>query len=383
MSLNKMKATVLSGVTVAGLLGASVAVSASAEASVAKTSINYSTCNSLAACGGMSALIKAAKAEGQLNVITLPTNWANYGTIMADFTKAYGIHITDANPEGSSQDEINAINADLPTRPDVVDVSLPHAAVNDALFAPYEVATWKNIPTSLKDVTGHWFADYGGNVAIGYDSSIVKTAPTSFKSLLNPIYKNEVGINGDPNDAGAAFAAVMAASIANGGSVNNIKPGIDFFQKLKKEGNYVPVTSGPATVQNHSTPIVIWWDYLQASEISPVVKGWKIIEPTDATYQGDYFQAIAKNAPNPAAARLWEEYLYSTTGQNLFLQGLTVPVEYAAMAKAGTLNKAFAAKLPAPAKGAPAAVSASQAQQTAAAQVLLANWGTEVGDFSD
>jgi putative spermidine/putrescine transport system substrate-binding protein len=36
--------------------------------------------------GGMKALIAAAKKEGQLNVITLPANWANYGTIMKDFT---------------------------------------------------------------------------------------------------------------------------------------------------------------------------------------------------------------------------------------------------------------------------------------------------------
>ena len=30
------------------------------------------------------ALVKAAKAEGTLNVITLPANWANYGNIMKD-----------------------------------------------------------------------------------------------------------------------------------------------------------------------------------------------------------------------------------------------------------------------------------------------------------
>lgn len=48
--------------------------------------------------GGMAALIAAARQEGQLNVITLPGNWANYGTIMKDFTAKYGIKITDANP---------------------------------------------------------------------------------------------------------------------------------------------------------------------------------------------------------------------------------------------------------------------------------------------
>ena len=47
--------------------------------------------------------------------------------------------------------------------------------------------------------------------------------------------------------------------------------------------------------------------------------------PSDASYASYYDQAISATAPDPAAARLWEEYLYSTTGQNLWLQGFTRP----------------------------------------------------------
>jgi len=47
----------------------------------------------------MSGLVAACQKEGTLNVITLPANWANYGTIMKDFTAKYGIKINDANPE--------------------------------------------------------------------------------------------------------------------------------------------------------------------------------------------------------------------------------------------------------------------------------------------
>ena len=71
---------------------------------------NVSTASSLSAAGGMSSLVAAAKKEGTLNVITLPSDWANYGTIMKDFTAKYGIKINDANPDGSSQDELNAVN---------------------------------------------------------------------------------------------------------------------------------------------------------------------------------------------------------------------------------------------------------------------------------
>ena len=71
---------------------------------------NWATASSISAGGGMNALVAAAKKEGTLNVITLPSNWANYGTIMKDFTAKYGIKINDANPDGSSQDELNAVS---------------------------------------------------------------------------------------------------------------------------------------------------------------------------------------------------------------------------------------------------------------------------------
>ena len=122
---------------------------------------------------------------------------------MKAFTAMYGIKITDANPEGSSANEISAINElkGKSTAPDVVDVGSSFAVSGDTsgLWAPYKVATWDDIPAAAKATNGDYYADYGGYVAIGYDPSKVKTPPTSFKSLLNPIYKNQVAIDGDPS----------------------------------------------------------------------------------------------------------------------------------------------------------------------------------------
>jgi putative spermidine/putrescine transport system substrate-binding protein len=312
--------------------------------------VDASTATSAAAFGGLNGLIAAAKKEGQLNVITLPSNWANYGNIMKDFTAKYGIKITDANPEGSSANEISAINElkGKSSAPDVVDIGSSFALSGDAsgLWAPYKVATWNDIPTAAKAATGDYYADYGGYVAIGYDPSKVKVAPTSFKSLLNPIYKNQVAIPGDPAQTGGAFAAVYAAALANGGSFANITPGVTYYKSLKSAGNFVPVEGTAATVQSGETPILIWWDYLLASEVQPVVKGFKIVIPTDAQYAGYYYQAISKTAPDPAAARLWEEYLYSVDGQNLWLQGEARPIEMSALISAGTIDKTAQAALP-------------------------------------
>jgi putative spermidine/putrescine transport system substrate-binding protein len=339
--------------------------------------VNAAAATSAAAFGGMSGLIAAAKKEGRLNVITLPPNWANYGTIMRDFSEKYGISITDENPEGSSQDELTAI-AELKgtsMEPDVVDLGGPFAVTGarDGYFAPYKVATWSKIPAVAKAANGEYYAGYGGYVAIGYNPAKVKVRPTSFKSLLKPIYKKQVAIVGSPLQTGSAFAAVYAAALANRGSFANIAPGVSYFKRLNAVGNFVRIVASPETVETGQTPILIWWDYLLASEVTPVVKGFKIVIPTDAQYAGYYYQAISKYAPDPAAARLWEEYLYSTVGQNLWLEGKTRPIEMAAMIKAGTINKKAEAALP-KVPGSGRLRLPTSAQQVAAEKVVARLW---------
>jgi putative spermidine/putrescine transport system substrate-binding protein len=358
--------------------------SSSSNSGGGSSSVDWSKVTTLTASGttSMAALVKAAEKEGQLNVITLPSNWANYGNIMKDFTAKYHIKIADAIPEGSSGQEITAVQTEKgqSRAPDVVDVGTPFAleGATDHLWAPYEVQSWSDIPADAKASNGAWYADYGGYVAIGYDPAKVKVAPTSFASLTNPAYKNMIGLNNSPTTAGAAFAAVYAAALANGGSYSNIQPGIQFFAKLKKIGNFVPTAvGGPTTVQNGTTPILIWWDYLLASEVSPVVKGFKIVIPSDASFASYYDQAISATAPDPAAARLWEEYLYSTVGQNLWLQGFARPIELATLVQNGTVDQAAYAALPPAPSG--ALTFPSQAQDTAAEAAVTADWAKDVG----
>ncbi len=344
-------------------------------------SVNWSTVTSLASGGGMNALVAAARKEGHLNVITLPADWANYGTIMKDFQAKYGITITDENPDGTSQDELNAIaqTRGQSRAPDVVDVGTAFAAKGEQEgdWAPYRVATWNDIPADAKAANGDYYADYGGYVAIGYDAAKVKTPPTSFADLLKPQYKNMVALNGNPTEAGAAFAGVYAAALASGGSLGNIAPGIAYFRKLKEEGNFVPVTGSAATMESGQTPILIWWDYLLASEVAPSVPDLKVVIPSDAHYAAYYDQAISKYAPDPAAARLWEEFLYSAEGQNLWLQGGTRPIELPALVADGTVDKKAYDALP-PAPAGPVKFP-SIAQQDAAEAVVAEQWPAIAG----
>ncbi|MCX5167811.1 ABC transporter substrate-binding protein [Streptomyces antibioticus] len=343
---------------------------------------NAATATSAADFGGLDALVKAAKKEGTLNAIALPRDWANYGALIDGFQKKYGIKIEVENPDGSSQDEINAVTTrkGQDRAPDVLDLgsSFALSAAEQGLLAPYKVAAFADIPEGQKDAQGRWYNDYGGYISIGCDAKRVSSCPTTFADLLKPRYKGQVALNGNPTKSGAAFGGVYAAALASGGSFDDIQPGLDFFAKLKKNGNYTPVESTPATVEKGETPISIDWDYLNAGYADEFrTKGvdWKVAVPSDGQFAQFYSQAINKDAPHPAAARLWQEYLYSAEGQNLWLAGYARPVLMNALDQAGTLDKTAAAKLP-QVSGTPA--FPSEEQQSKAKTVLAQGWAKAV-----
>jgi putative spermidine/putrescine transport system substrate-binding protein len=333
---------------------------------------------SAAAAGGLAKLTSAAKKEGQLNVVALPPDWANYGEIIKTFGDKYGIKVNSAQPDASSQDEINAANQlkGQGGAPDVFDLGTAVALANTAKFAPYKVATWSEIPDALKDPAGSWVNDYGGYMSIGYDAGKVP-APRTVTDLLGPGYKGKVALNGDPTQAGAAFNGVVMASLGNGGSADDISKGVDFFAQLKKAGNFLPVDPTPATIESGQTPVVIDWDYLNVAQ-GAKLKGkldWKTVVPAGAVVGSYYVQALNAGAPHPAAARLWQEFLYSDEGQNLWLKGGARPVRADAMAKAGTIDKAAYGALPAT-SGTPAFLTDAQTQK--AKTYLAANWAKAV-----
>ena len=338
--------------------------------------VNAAEATSAEDFGGLEELVAAAQEEGELNVIALPPDWANYGEIIETFADKYDIKVNSAQPDAASQDEINAAQQLEGTdrAPDVFDLGQSVALANTDMYAPYQVETWDDIPDEFKDPDGAWVNDYGGYMSIGYDSSEVPDV-TSLEDLLGADFKGKVALNGDPTQAGAAFSGVMMAAVANGGSADDIAPGVDYFGELKEAGNFLPVDPTPATVESGQTPVVIDWDYLNAS-LAKDIPSWKVVVPEEAVIAGYYFQAINADAPHPAAARLWQEFLYSDEGQNLWLKGGARPVRAEAMAEAGTIDQDLYDALPA-VSGEPVIPSNEQTEK--AAQYLSENWAKVVG----
>ena len=319
---------------------ATAAPASAAPASAA--AVDWKTATS-AGDGGVDAVCAAGKAEGTLNTIALPPDWANYGQMMDDFTAKYGIKITNDQPDVDSQTEITTAKqlAGTGRQPDTFDLAPVVALANLDMFAPYQPVTWADIPDANKDAAGTWINSYTGYISVGYDASLGDIK--NLADLADPKYKGKIAMNGDPLKASAGFNSVVLAALANGGSADNIQPGIDFWKKLAESGNFVPLNPAPATIASGQTPIVLDWTYNNASVIDSQSKAgvdWKVVVPADAPPVSSFYMAtINKDAAHPAAARCWVEYLFSDAGQNTWLKGFATPVRLPAMIAAGTADK--------------------------------------------
>lgn len=339
----------------------------------AEAAIDYCKVTDLKSAGGMDALVKAAKKEGALNLITTPRDWAGYGDMFDIYEKAFNVKISVDNPDGSSQYEIDTMKtAPKSKQPDSIDIGplvvaqlTPPGA--KPLSAPYKVSSWNDIPSNAKDANGYWYGNYSGKLALVYTSDLTP-APTKATDLTNPAYKGVVGITGDPTSSNQAFMSVIAASIGNGGAENlaDVKPGLALFKNVKSVNGALAKVNATNLVSG-AVKVGFAWDFNSIGWTAGAAKAGinlKWTYPSDFILQAPpYINAINAKAPHCANARLWQEYVYSQNegktaaeltdadlklsgsklfaklrgGQNIFQRNAAAPVTADAMQQKGIL----------------------------------------------
>jgi putative spermidine/putrescine transport system substrate-binding protein len=335
--------------------------------------------------GSMDALIAAAKEEGNLTTIALPDDWCNYREMIDTFKAKYGIAVNELDPNAGSGDEIEAIKANKdnpgPQAPDVIDVGLAFGpqAKTDGLVQPYKVETWDTIPAEAKDADGHWWGDYYGVLSFEVNTEVVKNVPQDWSDLLKPEYKNQVALAGDPRSSNQAIQTVYAAALANGGSLDDAQPGLDFFKQLNDAGNFVPTIAKPGTIAQGETPITIRWTYNALSNRDGTAASGgpeiAVVVPKSGRFAGVYVQGISAYAPHPNAAKLWQEFMYSDEGQNIWLKGYCHPIRYENLVETNAVPQEQLDKLPDVA----GAVFPTLEQLNAAKELITTQWDTVVG----
>jgi len=335
-------------------------------------------------------LVSACKKEGMLTIIATPPDWANYGEIFADFQNTSGVKINSLDPNAGSADELAAIEANKtnkgPQAPDVVDVGYAYGKTGKDAgdYQPYKVSNWDKVPDTIlgipsKDPDGNWIGGYYGVMAMLSNDAVVKNPPKNWEDLLKPEYKGQVALSGDPRSSNQAIQSVYAASLANGGSLDDAQPGLDFFKKMNDAGNFVPVIAKPGTIAQGATPIVLGWDYLlfgyrDTWNGNPAVT----VSYPSPTIASMYVQAISAYAPHPNCAKLWLEILHSDEGQMAWMKGYAHGVNQADMESRNVIPADLKSKLPESSAYA-SAVSPTPDQLSAALALIKQGWMSTVG----
>ena len=370
----------------AGLLAASAIVVAACSSTGTTGSAAPSADGTAAASGGTDAgleeLIAAAKAEGTLTTIALPHDWCNYGEMIEGFKAKYGLQVNELNPDAGSGDEIEAIKANKdnpgPQAPDVIDVGITFGdpAKEEGLIQPYKVSTWDTIDEEFKDPEGYWYGDYYSILTFEVNKAAVPNTPADWSDLLKPEYKNQVALAGDPRASSQAINAVYAAGLANGGSLDDAQPGLDFFKQLNDAGNFVPTIAKPGTIDTGATPVTIRWAYNALAHKDQAAGNPEIdvVVPAAGRFLGVYAQAISAYAPHPNAAKLWMEYLYSDEGQAHWLKGYCHTTRLDDLVERG-VHSDLISKLP----DIEGAVYPSADQAAAARDLITTQWDAVVG----
>ena len=324
---------------------------------------------SLAACGGDSSntastanvgttadeIANLAAEEGEVRLIAYPESWANYKGHFEEFSNKYNVKVTVDSPDASSAEELQAVQnlKGQSTQPDVLDIgySFTSPAVQQGLVEAYKPSNWDEIPDQFKDPEGKWVSAYYGVIEFGVNTNKVKDVPTSFKDLLDPKYKGQIALSGDPRQGASSIAGVFAASLANGGSLDDIEPGVAFFEELSNSGNLVSISDPAGALTTGEAAIVLDWNYNWAGREEQLERdGVKLerVVPSDGVFGNFYAQPLTTNPQHPNAGRLWIEWLNSDEGAEQYARGAAIPTRFTQLAKDGKLSQEALDKLPDP-----------------------------------
>ncbi|MQQ34750.1 extracellular solute-binding protein [Pseudomonas sp. SZ57] len=282
----------------------------------------------MAADTDLKTLEAAAKAEGAVNSLGMPDDWANWGGIWKDLEAKYGLKHMDTDM--SSAQEIAKFEAEKDNASgDIGDVGAAFGPIAKAkgVTQPYKPTTWEQIPDWAKDKDGHWALAYTGTIAFIVNKNLLHGSeiPKSWADLKTGKYKVSIG---DVSTAAQAANGVLAAAIAMGGDETNIAPGLTLFTDLAKQKRLTMANPTIQTIEKGEIEVGVVWDFNGLSYKAKMTKpdDYVVLIPSDGSVISGYTTIINKYAKHPNAAKLAREYTFSDAGQIRLAEGNARPI---------------------------------------------------------
>ncbi len=292
------------------------------------------------ACAALLVGASTAHAEDTAICYNCPPEWADWAAQIAAIKQKTGIRVPSDN-KNSGQAIAQLIAEQKSPVADVVylGVSSAFQAKDKGVIAPYKPAHWNDIPANLKDPQGYWFAIHSGTLGffVNKDALDGKPVPRSWADLLKPEYKGMVGYL-DPSSAFVGYAGAVAVNQALGGSLDNFKPGLEWFRKLKANAPIVPKQTAYARVLSGEIPILLDYDFDAYRAKYKDNANVEFVIPKEGTIAVPYVMSLVKGAPHDANGRKVLDFVLSDEGQKLWANAYLRPV------RAQTLGADVAAK---------------------------------------
>ncbi|MFC5418189.1 extracellular solute-binding protein [Bosea eneae] len=279
---------------------------------------------------GEKALYDSARKEGLVVSFDTGPTWANWAGQFKAFQKRYpGVEMV-YNDLGSAATVVALDKAR--NRPQADTAYYFAASALDAAKAGvvegFKPVNFDRLDNALRDPDGRWFSIHTLNVAFLVNTKLVKTVPQSWADLLKPEYKSAI-VYQDPRSTGQGQVVTFAAAFGNGGSMDDVAPGIAYLGKLTKGGNVLRTVGTTPYAQFLKGEIPIWIGYendgLKAKFVDGMGDAISVVIPQEASAAAPYAISLVKNGPNPNAGKLWLNFIMSDEGQKIFAEGFVRP----------------------------------------------------------
>lgn len=270
-----------------------------------------------------------AREEGRVDSTSMPDDWANLGETWAILKDEYGIEHSDVDLTSAEELAIFETEGQNATK-DMGNVgeAFGPIAAEKGLTLPYKTSYWDEIPDWAKDDEGHWVTAYYGTISIFVNTNLVENPPESFAAIAAGDYMVSIG---DLSRGAQAQYALLAAAIANGGSEENLEPGLAFFRQIAEAGRLDKGQLSVARMEKGEVEVALIWDfnalnYRDAFVANNPNANFTVNIPLDGSVQAGYCTIINKYAPHPHASALMREYMLSDEGQINLARGYARPI---------------------------------------------------------
>lgn len=276
-------------------------------------------------------LEKAAEQAKDFQTYGMPDDWANYGGVLKALSEKYGFELKRVDTDMTSMEEITKYDAEK-ANPVAVssDIGLIYGPIAEqvGVVPAYLPPNAENLPAGLRGTDGGWVATFTGVPAIIVNTDVISTVPKTWDDLLGEEFTGKIGIR-DPRTAGEGATAFVAWAYANGGSENNLQPGIDFALKLlpqlaAKEGSAQDLEKG-------EIPVSIKYDFnalAWAANVKEKGVNTAVVIPGVSVYAPSALMVNRYNTAKADLAKVILDFVLTDEAQTAFAEFGARPIRY-------------------------------------------------------